>query len=104
MQISLSELIDAVKPTVNHPDTAKHPLCGKPVLVASAHGFVHTGILDQEGPYLFLRQAANVRFWSKREGGLPELARDGYLEDDKIDPCDSDVYLSSIVFMMERNP
>ena len=97
MNISLSELIDAIDGT----ETQLHPLCGKSVLAVSTHGFVHTGVLDQEGSYLYLREAKNIRYWAKRDGGLPELAEKGFVPDDRIDNCHSFVWLSSLVFMME---
>ncbi len=100
MNISLNELVSAIK---GDSTTTRHPLCGKSVLAVSTNGFVHTGVLDQEGPYLYLREAKNVRYWVNRDGGLPELANNGFLLDDKIDDCHSFVWLSSLVFMMERN-
>ena len=100
MNITLSELIDAITGNNN----SRHPLCGKSVLVVSSNGFIHAGVLDQEGSRLYLREAKNIRYWCKRDGGLPELARNGFLPDDKIDECDDHIWLESIVFITKRNP
>lgn len=96
MNIELSELVAAFAGKQN-----RHPMVGKKVVAVSAHGFVHIGTLDEVNGYLLLRSAKNVRFWSKRGGGLPELARDGIIDTDKVDECTGPVYLNSLVLLME---
>ncbi len=98
MEITLSELMEIFK---GEKSAERHPLCGKRVLAVSTHGFVHVGLLGQEGTHLYLTDAKNIRYWSKRDGGLPELAEKGFLEDDRIDKCHEPVWLSSLVFLTE---
>ena len=100
MNITLSELVYAIKGGNN----SRHPLCGKSVLVVSTNGFIHAGMLDQDGSRLYLLEAKNIRYWCKRDGGLPELARNGFLPDDKIDECHAPIWLESIVFITEMKP
>ncbi len=84
----------------------EHPLVGRNVLVVSTNGFVHVGKLFQESDwtsdgfgYLSLTNAKNIRYWERRDGGLPQLAHEGFIPGDKIDSCASRIYLHSIVFI-----
>ncbi len=100
MNISLREIIEAITPAAVAPQ--QHPLIGRKVIVISTNGFVHAGILEQRSNLLCLRDASNIRYWSKRQGGLPELAKNGFCEEDKIDKIDGLVALHSVVAIMEN--
>jgi hypothetical protein len=73
------------------------PLEGQKVVFIAPYGFVYVGILHclMDGSFC-LSEADNVRYWAKRAGGLPQLAREGYLEEDEIDPV-GEVYLGGYV-------
>ena len=64
-----------------------HPLTGRRVLAILPHGFIYYGTLKQDGEWLTLTGASNLRYWKSRSGGLPEFAANGPIDDDLIDPC-----------------
>ena len=67
-------------------DTATpHPLNGKRVVAVLPHGFIHFGILHDNGGHYTLTEASNLRYWKTRSGGLPEFAAKGPITDDRID-------------------
>ena len=74
-----------------------HPLLGRKVIAVLPHGFVHFGTLCYEGSSYVLKNASNIRYWQKRGGGLPELARSGLLPADRIDDI-GDVYFDAALF------
>lgn len=76
-----------------------HPLSGRRVLAILAHGFVYFGTLRQDDGCLRLGDAANLRYWKSRDGGLPEFAAKGPVSDDRIDQC-ADVFFNSYVALM----
>ena len=78
-----------------------HPLLGQRVLVILPHGFVYFGNLNQRYGELELLDACNVRYWEKREGGLPEFADSGPSENDKIDRVHTSVIIGQYVAMIE---
>ena len=102
MNISLREIIEAIAPAAATAPQ-QHPLIGRKVIVISTNGFVYAGILEQYGNLLCLREASNIRYWSKRDGGLPELAQNGFCDQDKIDKINGLVVLHSVVAIMESN-
>ena len=63
----------------------KHPLIGQKVVAILPHGFIYFGKLSQESGIYKLTDASNLRYWKTRSGGLPEFAKDGPIDDDKID-------------------
>lgn len=63
----------------------KHPLDGQKVVAVLPHGFIHYGVLHDSGGRFALSEASNLRYWVKRDGGLPEFAAFGPKEDDRID-------------------
>lgn len=81
MEISLSELAQAFGGN----NRTQHPYHGKRVLAVLPHGFIHFGHLHDEGGRYRLTDASNLRYWSKRDGGLPEFAASGPKSDDRID-------------------
>lgn len=93
MQITIEELSTL---TSNHNRT-NHPLRGKRVLAVIPHGFIHFGTLDIEDGVMLLRDASNLRYWEKRDGGLPEFTMNGPKNGDKIDKIGT-VYLGNILF------
>jgi len=66
----------------------KHPLLGKKVVAILPHGFIFFGKLDQDGGFFRLTDASNLRYWKTRDGGLPEFAKSGVIDGDKIDKLD----------------
>lgn len=80
-------------------ENQKHPLDGKKVIAVLPHGFIHFGDLEDLGNSFVLRNASNLRYWEKRDGGLPEFAKDGPKSNDRIDKIGNDgVYFSSALF------
>lgn len=78
-----------------------HPLNDKKVMVVSTNGFIHVGTLKEIDGYRFLIEAVNIRYWSKRSGGLPEVAKNGFVGEDRIDKCHKPIWLESVVFITE---
>ena len=88
------EIIQAMSPAQG----PIHPLNGQGVLAVMPHGFIHFGLLHDEFGYLRLTEASNLRYWSKRDGGLPEFAKNGPKSDDKIDKIGEAVLESPLFF------
>ena len=87
------EIIQAMSPAQG----PIHPLNGQGVLAVLPHGFIHYGTLIDDGFHPHLVDASNLRYWSKRAGGLPAFAADGPVQDDLIDKIGT-VYLVSVLF------
>jgi len=87
MELSMNDLRELLcqESSNTSTDSNRHPYHGRRVLAIMPHGFIHFGLLWQQGGYLFLKDASNLRYWSKREGGLPEFAKNGPVGDDRID-------------------
>ena len=87
MKVSMNDLRELLLEDTS--DTApagnRHPYYNRRVLAIMPHGFIHFGLLRQQGDYLILKDASNLRYWSKRDGGLPEFAQKGPGSEDKID-------------------
>ncbi len=80
MELSMNDLRELL---TDNP--SRHPYHNRRVLAVMPHGFIHFGLLHDEGGRLRLTDASNLRYWSKRDGGLPEFAKAGPNPDDKID-------------------
>lgn len=80
---------------------AQHPFVGKRVIAILPYGFVFVGDLSQCGAYFELANAVNLRYWAKRDGGLPDVAINGFVADDRIDRCHSPVIFEVYVAMLE---
>ena len=83
MELSISDLKELLAGSSSKP--LKHIFHGQRVVVALPHGFIFFGTLHDTEGRLSLINASNIRYWSKRDGGLPEFARLGPKPDDKID-------------------
>ena len=72
-------------------------LAGSKVLAIVPNGFVFIGDLSltKSGGYI-LNNASNIRSWKARVGGLPELAKNGYIDGDKIDDV-GEVFLEQVL-------
>jgi len=79
MEISLSELKDICGGRPTLPDKKY----GWSVVILR-NGFVFVGDLERRDGIGYL-QGMQVRYWSKRDGGLPEFAAGGRREGDKLD-------------------
>ena len=97
MEISMTELVALVGRAAPPHGLPDHPLIGRRVLAVLPHGFIHFGTLNRESGVLKLTDAKNLRYWVKRDGGLPEFARSGTKGDDRIDPIGT-VYLENVLF------
>ena len=95
VQLSINDLRDLIGSDAK--ETTLHPLHGKAVIAVLPHGFVHFGTLHSEGGRYRLSNASNLRFWKERKGGLPEFARSGPIESDKIDEA-GDIFFDGAVF------
>ena len=93
--------IKEIQAMVGGQQVKTHPLNGKAVVAILPNGFIYFGVLDCSGGYYSLTKASNIRYWSKRDGGLPELIRDGLKSDDRIDKCSGPVVFESFVSMLE---
>jgi hypothetical protein len=70
---------------------------GKKVVLIAPYGFIYIGIFHEEKGYgCRLDEAFNIRYWAARPHGLPQLAQEGVINDDKIDAV-STVYLSNYI-------
>lgn len=74
-----------------------HPLLGRKVVAVLPHGFIHFGELYATQTGYKLTDASNLRYWSKRDGGLPEFAKKGPIADDRVDKIGV-VYFDSALF------
>ena len=74
-----------------------HPLIGKKVVAVLPNGFIHFGTLQEESGTYSLNEASNLRYWKQRDGGLPEFAKIGPKNDDRIDVIGT-VYFDSALF------
>lgn len=83
------------------PHTEKHPLDGEKVVMALANGFVFVGRLSTSNHGFRLDDAQNVRFWAKREGGLPELAMNGRIAGDELDTISGPIFTQTYLFCMK---
>ncbi|MBA1446510.1 MAG: hypothetical protein M3H12_20010 [Chromatiales bacterium] len=63
-----------------------HPFEGKRVVAVLPHGFIYYGTLTYYDDGRFtLTNAMNLRYWSARDRGLPEFAKKGPIQGDRID-------------------
>lgn len=97
MEISLAEIMQALTPT-GRPIRSLHPYHGKRVLAVLPNGFIHFGLLHDDGERYRLTEAKNLRYWMKRSGGLPEFAADGPNIEDRIDTIGEVIFDSSLFF------
>lgn len=79
MQIELHELIAALNGKTTNPEPKS---LGQNIVVLD-RGFVYVGYVSDEGEYLRVTNAKNIRYWGTKNG-LGEL-RDGPLPDTKLD-------------------
>lgn len=96
MKLSLNDL----KELINCQED-QHPFIGKRVIAILPYGFVFAGDLSKRGAYFKLSDAVNIRYWAKRDGGLPELASKGFVSEDCIDSCFSPVIFEAYIAMLE---
>jgi len=75
----------------------RHPLDGNRVLAVLPNGFIHFGTLHDMGDRYSLTDASNLRYWNKRDGGLPGFAKNGPIEGDRIDKIGT-VYIETVLF------
>lgn len=92
MELSMSDLRELL---TNEP--SRHPYHGRRVLAVMPHGFIHFGLLHHESGGFRLTDASNLRYWTKRDGGLPEFASKGPKSNDRIDKI-GEVALESPLF------
>ena len=85
MEISLSELKDLVRGNSTLPDRRYGW-----VVIILRNGFVFVGDVRRESGVGYLT-GYQVRYWSKRDGGLPEFASGGKRTDDKLDAIDGEL-------------
>ena len=81
----------------NSAQPSDHPLEGKRVVAVLPHGFIHFGKLESVSGRLTLTDAHNLRYWAKRDGGLPEFAAKGPSDEDRIDLIGT-TYLEHVLF------
>ncbi|MCG7979923.1 MAG: hypothetical protein N0E58_17555 [Candidatus Thiodiazotropha endolucinida] len=83
-----------------------HPLHDGYVIAILPFGFVHHGKLqDLRNRRYCLKDARNIRYWQTRKGGLPQLAREGFMQDpnekdkktDVIDEVRGEIHFESFV-------
>ena len=74
--------IKEIQSLLGNPSAKAHPFTGERVIAILPHGFIFYGIL---GPDMLLAEASNIRYYTKRDGGLPEFAAKGPVSDDRID-------------------
>ena len=74
-----------------------HPLHEKKVVAVLPNGFIHFGTLHDLGDRYRLSAASNLRYWAKRSNGLPEFAKNGPEDEDRIDKA-GDIYFDDAVF------
>ena len=79
------------------PEPTTHPLNGQRVIAVLPNGFVHFGTLNQQCHGYTLTDASNIRYWEKRDGGLPAFAQTGPKDGDKIDIIGS-VHIETVLF------
>ncbi|MBT3010788.1 MAG: hypothetical protein KME41_03600 [Candidatus Thiodiazotropha sp. (ex Lucina pensylvanica)] len=95
----------SVPPPSPAPDSPPlHPLHDCYVIAILPFGFVHHGLLQDLGNHRYcLKDARNIRYWQKHEGGLPQLAREGFIrapkkkQTDVIDEVEGDIHFESFV-------
>ena len=81
----------------SEPAHSGHPLDGEMVVAVIPNGFVHIGKLQSSGERYILTDASNLRYWEKRDGGLPELAISGQKSGDRVDKIGT-VYIDTVLF------
>lgn len=79
------------------PSHLNHPLDGQMVVAVIPNGFIHIGKLQSSGGRYILTDASNLRYWEKRDGGLPELALSGQKAGDRVDIIGT-VYIDTVLF------
>jgi len=94
MEISLKDLKEIIGR-----ESADHPFNGRKVVAVLPNGFIFIGTVNCNSGFLMLSDASNLRYWEKREGGLPELAINGKKDGDKIDKVTGEVPISGYLFM-----
>ena len=87
MEISLSELKDLMRQAGSPPLPDKR--YGWIVLVLR-NGFVFVGDARRESGIGYLA-GYQMRYWSKRDGGLPEVASGGKKSDDRLDKIEGEL-------------
>jgi len=80
MQIELSELAALL---ANKSTATTHANLGQNIVVLD-RGFVYVGNVTDEGEYLRITDAKNIRYWGTKNG-LGELTK-GPLKETKLDP------------------
>ena len=96
MKLSMKDLRELISGSTDVTAIA-HPLDGKKVIAVLPYGFIFLGKMHDLGGRFRLTEASNIRFWVKRNGGLPELAEKGPINGDRIDPC-GDVFFDNALF------
>ncbi|MES9825447.1 MAG: hypothetical protein ABW127_13560 [Candidatus Thiodiazotropha endolucinida] len=64
--------------------TDRHPMHNLYVIAILPFGFVHHGKLLDLGNRFCLEDARNIRYWRQRDGGLPQLANQGFMQDPNV--------------------
>ena len=95
MELSIKDIRELL--AITSPPQQPHPLIGQKVVAVLPSGFVHVGTLHEDGGQYVLTDAFNLRYWAKRDGGLPQLAQEGLIAEDKTDHIQS-VYFDAAVF------
>ena len=85
--------------------TATPPQFNNPVVAQFIGRFVFVCNLEIKDGYCYLKKVRNVRYWSSRDNGLGDLAKNGKNNDDKIDEWpDQIIPLDKLGPVMEANP
>ncbi|MEW8358646.1 MAG: hypothetical protein AB2662_12025 [Candidatus Thiodiazotropha sp.] len=92
--------------------TDRHPLHNSYVIAILPFGFVHHGNLLDLGNRFCLEDARNIRYWRQREGGLPQLANEGFMQDpnetdnktDVIDEVTGTIHFESFICLYPSKP
>jgi len=98
INLELQELKELLGGSSSKP--VPHIFHGQRVVVALPHGFIFFGTLHDASGGLSLIEASNLRYWSKRDGGLPEFAMKGPRPNDKIDKVGT-VAIHTPIFMYQ---
>jgi len=77
-----------------------HPFIGQRVLAILPHGFIYFGELNQRCGEIELLNARNLRYWEKRNGGLPEFADSGPCANDRIDRVHTSVIIGGYIALI----
>lgn len=80
---TLIEILEATPPEMQTNPTPTYKDMGQNIVVLD-RGFVYVGTVTDEGEYLRITNASNIRYWGTKKG-LGELTK-GPLPETKLDP------------------